>query len=140
MTDIEWLLSAGLAFLGLGIGAWFRFGPGAKFGAMADAILGTPKVLDRGGGILEQGSPGLTQRVSTLEDAINTLADQQRTLAEHTQQINDLRLADAIQAEQIGLLKLAASERIATADVAKAALNLVRDEQTATAEQHPEEP
>lgn len=78
------------------------------------------------------------KEITDLTAVVTQVADQQITLNEHTRQINDLRLADAIRAEQIGLLKLAASERTETAKAATAALNLVRDEQTVTAEQKPE--
>lgn len=80
-----------------------------------------------------------SRAISDLTSVVTQVADQQITLSEHTRQIADLRMASAIHTEQIGLLKLAASERTETAKAAAAALNLVRDEQTTTAEQAAEE-
>lgn len=81
-----------------------------------------------------------SRAISDLTSVVTEVANQQLTLHEHTRQIADLRMASAIHTEQIGLLKIAAAERAATAEAATAALNLIRDEQTATADQHPEEP
>lgn len=49
--------------------------------------------------------------LTDLTTVVTQVADQQVTLHEHTGQLADLRLNQAIQAEQIGMLKLAAGER-----------------------------
>lgn len=66
-----------LILLGLGIGAFFRFGPGKMLGAMSDALLGTPDVKDRRGAVISEGTPGLvalqrdhSDRLRLVEEAV----------------------------------------------------------------------
>lgn len=59
-----------LAIVGVGIGAFFRFGPGKTLGAVADAILGSPIIKDRRGEVIDAGSPGLVHRVAQVEEAV----------------------------------------------------------------------
>lgn len=129
---LAWFLGGGCALLGAGIGAWFRFGPGARVGAVADAILGSPVIRDRHGGVIDNGQPGLVQRVGTLEDAIKLLVDQdfRLTVLENGHIDHENRIINT----ETGLssLLLSAAERTAMHQESTAALNLIRDEQTDT--------
>ncbi len=78
------------------------------------------------------------ESISDLTSVLQVVADQQLTLTEHTANINDLRLSDAIQAEQIGLLKLASSERASTADAAAQAWRAVNERDTIEGEANPQ--
>lgn len=109
----------------------------ALFGGRApytDQVTGVKhrKVPPLGTALAEIRDDLTEQKVSigNLTTVLETVADQQVTLTEHTAHINDLRLADAIQAEQIGLLKLAAQERAATADAAAQAWRAVNERET----------
>jgi len=70
VDPVTWTASAVLALVGIGIGAFFRFGPGKVLGAVADAILGSPVIKDRRGEVIDQGSPGLVHRVAQVEEAV----------------------------------------------------------------------
>lgn len=87
-----------LVLVGVGIGAFFRFGPGKTLGALADAILGEPAVHDRAGREIEPASPGLVARTKTLEEAVALLVDQDARIAklEHGQLQHDAAIAALI--------------------------------------------
>lgn len=70
MDPLTWIGGGTLAIVGLGIGAFFRFGPGKTLGAVADAILGSPVIKDRRGEVIDEGSPGLVHRVAQVEEAV----------------------------------------------------------------------
>lgn len=132
MSVLGYILGGGLVLLGFGLGWFFRFGPGAKMGAVADAILGTPEVKDRRGGVLDPGHTGLVARMSEVEErftgvekALSQLADQQTAI---------LALAERMDRAEntIASLVMASAERAATAASAAAVLNLIRDERTET--------
>jgi hypothetical protein len=59
-----------LGIIAIGIGAFFRFGPGKTLGAIADALFGTPTTRDRSGEVMEEGRPGLVHRVASVEEAV----------------------------------------------------------------------
>lgn len=107
MTSLEWFVGGGALLLGAGIGAWFRFGPGARVGAVADAILGTPAIKDRQGGTLDPGNPGLVHRVAQVEEAVVEFRHMVGLLTETQKRLD---LID----NRVGVLEEARLERIVT--------------------------
>lgn len=107
MDLLAYLLGGGCILLGAGIGAWFRFGPGARVGAVADAILGSPEVKDRRGGTLDPGNPGLVHRVAQVEEAVVEFRHMTGLLTEV------LKRTDVLE-HKVNLLELAATERVAS--------------------------
>lgn len=116
-----------LLLVGLGIGAFFRFGPGKILGALADAMLGSPPIRDRRNEIIDPGKPGLVHRVDQVEEAVvefrhlvGLLTETQHTLARHDAAINAL-IAGSL-------------ERAATAMSSAEMLRLVNERDTLDAE------
>lgn len=87
-----------LILVGLGIGAFFKFGPGKTLGALADAILGEPAIRDRAGRKIQDERPGLVARTDVLEDAVTKLVDQDAriTRLEHGHLQHDAAIAALI--------------------------------------------
>lgn len=128
MEPISYTATAVLVGVGLGIGAFFRFGPGKILGALADAILGSPPVRDRRGELIDDGSPGLVHRVSQVEEAVvefrhmvGLLTETQKRLDQHDAAINAL-IAGSL-------------ERAATAMSSAEMLRLVNDRDVITVEE-----
>lgn len=97
LTAITYTATTVLILVGIGIGAFFRFGPGKILGALGDAMLGSPQIRDRRGEVLDPGSPGLVHRVAQVEEAVvefrhmvGLLTETQKRLDQHDAAINAL--------------------------------------------------
>lgn len=97
MDPVTFAPYAVLVLVGVGIGAFFRFGPGKVLGAVADAILGSPQIKDRRGEVIDEGAPGLVHRVAQVEEAVvefrhmvGLLTETQKRLDQHDAAINAL--------------------------------------------------
>lgn len=120
MEPITYTASAVLVLVGLGIGAFFRFGPGKTLGALGDAMLGSPQIKDRRGEVIDPGSPGLVHRVAQVEEAVVEFRHLVGLLTETQKRLD--RHDAAIEALIAGSL-----ERAATAMSSAELLRLVND-------------
>lgn len=103
---------------------WFRDGAG-WVGDIVAVVRGRKERIDRVTGEHRRAVPSLVDALVQIRDkqddqgrsidnltaVVTQVADQQITLNEHTKQISDLRLGQAIANEQIGMLKAAGDER-----------------------------
>lgn len=132
MEPITYTATGVLILVGVGIGAFFRFGPGKTLGALGDAMLGSPQIRDRRGEILDPGSPGLVHRVAQVEEAVVEFRHLIGLLTETQKRLD--RLDAAVNALIAGSL-----ERAATAMSSAELLRLVNDRDVIDVEPEKEE-
>jgi hypothetical protein len=94
-----------LGIIAIGIGAFFRFGPGKTLGAIADALFGTPTTRDRSGEVMEEGKPGLVHRVATVEEAVLEVRHLIALVTETQESVKDLN-------RRVGAIEEARIERL----------------------------
>lgn len=99
------------------LGWWRATKPGReRSAAVADAILGSPPVHDRAGGIIKEGEPGLVDRTTTLEKAVALLVNQDARLTHIEGRVDRLEVAEEARRE-IGQESAAMWRAVANKDV-----------------------